>query len=104
MGMDKDTDAYRGLLAPQPHAVVVFGLSDGVILDVNEAALELYGYSRAEMIGLSYAALSAGAETKVHKRKDGSTLVVEADRSTLKVKGREVGVAVIHKRPRALIT
>lgn len=93
--MDKDTDLYRGIFSSHPHATVLFGLTDGAILDVNDAALALYGYGRGEMIGLSYASLFADPEAKVHRRKDGSKLMIEAHRSTLSVEGREVGVAVI---------
>lgn len=99
--MDKDTDLYRGIFSSHPHATVLFGLSDGVILDVNDAALALYGYGRGEMIGLSYASLFADPEAKVHRRKDGSKLMIEAHRSTLSVEGREVGVAVIRDLTRA---
>ena len=95
MGMDKDTGVYRRIFSSHPHATVLFGLSDGVILDVNDAALALYGYGRGEMIGLSYSSLFADPEAKVHRRKDGSKLMIEAHRSTLSVEGREVGVAVI---------
>lgn len=95
MGVDKDTGLYRGIVSSHPHAAVLFGLTDGVILDVNDAALALYGYRRGEMIGLSYSALFADPEAKVHRRKDGSKLMIESHRSTLSVEGREVGVAVI---------
>ena len=97
--MDTNTDLYREIFSGHPHATVLFGLSDGVILDVNDAALALYGYGREEMIGLSYSALSADPEAKVHKRKDGSTLMIEAQRSTFIVEGREVGVAMIREMP-----
>lgn len=93
--MNMNTDVYRSIFTSHPHATVLFGLLDGVICDVNDAALALYGYGRDEMIGLSYSALSAGPEARLHRRKDGTTLAVETHRSTLTVAGREVGVSVI---------
>lgn len=99
--MDKNTDLYRGLFSGHPHATVLFGLADGIILDVNAAALAMYGYGREEMIGLSYSQLFADPEAKVHKRKDGSPLMIEAHRTTLSVGGREVGVAVLRDMSRS---
>ena len=48
----------------------------GGFIAVNDAALALYGYSRAEFLGLKRAALEApdaedGAAPVAHQRKDG---------------------------------
>jgi PAS domain-containing protein len=97
--MGKNTEGYRFIFAGRPHPTIVFGLIDGLIEEVNDAALALYGYSREEMIGLPYTALSAQPEAKLHKRKDGSLLAIEADHSTVSVAGREVGVSVLREIP-----
>ena len=96
-GMDTKADVYRQIFATHPHATILFGLIDGRIEEVNEAALALYGYSREEMIGLPLAALAAAPEAILHKRKDGSMLAIEAHHSTVSVEGREVGVSVIRQ-------
>ncbi len=93
--MDRNGDVYHQIFACHPHATILFGLMDGLIEDANDAALALYGYGREEMIGLPFSALAAAPEAKLHKRKDGSMLAIEAHRSTLNIGGREVGVAVI---------
>ena len=95
--MDTKAEVYRHLFATHPHATIVFGLIDGRIEEVNEAALILYGYTRDEMIGLPIEALAAAPEAKLHKRKDGSVLAIEAQQSTVSVEGREVGVSVIRQ-------
>ena len=97
--MDHSADLYRRIFSSHPHATILFGLMDGLIVDVNDAALMLYGYGREEMVGLPLSALSAEPEAKLHKRKDGSILLIEAHRSTLSVEGREVGVSVIREIP-----
>jgi PAS domain-containing protein len=95
--MDKNTDLYRQIFSSHPHPTILFGLMDGLIEDVNDAALTLYGYDRREMVGLPFSALSAQSEARLHKRKDGSMLTIEAQRSTVNIGGREVGVAVIRE-------
>ncbi len=87
------------IYSTRPHATVVFGLIDGLILGANDAALALYGYTREELVGMKYALLSAEPDVKVHKRKDGSKLMVEFQHSTESVEGREVGVSVIRPLP-----
>lgn len=65
----------------------------------NDAALAIYGYAREELVGLPLSALSADPEAKVHRRKDGFMLVIEAHHSTASLAGREVGVSVIRGGP-----
>ncbi|MDD5301586.1 MAG: PAS domain S-box protein [Elusimicrobia bacterium] len=99
--MVNNPDLYRRVFSSHPHATIVFGLMDGLIEDVNDAALALYGYARSEMLGLPFSALSAEPEAILHKRKDGSVLSIEAHRTTMNIDGREVGVAVIREIPAA---
>ena len=100
--MDKGTDLYRRIFSSHPNATILFGLVDGIIVDVNDSALSLYGYGREEMVGLPLSALAAGPEAKLNKRKDGTMLMIEAHRSVMKVDGREVGMSVIRELPAEL--
>jgi len=92
-----NSKVYQQIFSSHPHATVLFGLIDGRIEEVNDAALNLYGYGREEMIGLPFAALSAAPEAKVHKRKDGTMFAIEAHHSTLTLDGREIGIAIIRE-------
>jgi PAS domain-containing protein len=100
--MDKNTNLYRRIFSSHPHATILFGLVDGIIEDVNDSALTLYGYGREEMIGLPLSALTAGPEAKLNKRKDGTMIMIESHRSIMNVGGREVGVSVIRELPEEL--
>ena len=95
--MATNADVYRRIFSSHPHATILFGLIDGRIEEVNDAALALYGYGREEMIGLPFAALSAAPEAKVHKRKDGTMFAIEAHHSTLSLDGREIGVSIMRE-------
>lgn len=44
---------YRGLFEHAQDAIVIFDPDGELILDVNERACELYGYSRDELVGMS---------------------------------------------------
>jgi two-component system cell cycle sensor histidine kinase/response regulator CckA len=110
--MDADNDLYRAVFAGSPDAIIVFGVPEGRIEDVNDAALALYGYTRAEMIGLPVTALTADpgpsaaifrsmatveavvVRDRTHKRKDGSTFTIEAHGSTVLVGSRKVGLSI----------
>ncbi len=85
-----------------------------VILDVNPAALRIYGYSRAELVGRPVSILNESADSadalmkKVcgvpaggginfevrHKRKDGSVFTVEASGHDMLVGGRRLAISV----------
>ncbi len=95
--MGQTSDASRRIFSSQPDPTILFGLIDGRIEDANDAALAMYGYAREEMIGLPLTALSADPSAKLHKRKDGSLLAIEASHTTLKHEGREKGVSVIRE-------
>ncbi|MFN7928464.1 MAG: PAS domain S-box protein [Blastocatellia bacterium] len=53
---------YRLLFEVTPLPVLVYDLADFSLLDVNQAALETYGYSRAEFLRLTIANLLAPAD------------------------------------------
>ena len=110
--MAKNLDLCRPISSNIPDAIIVFGVAETRIEDANDAALALYGYAREEMIGLPVSALTAEPEAsaedlrrlalgetifvpnRLQKRKDGSTFLVEAHRSPLRVGGRAVGISV----------
>jgi PAS domain S-box-containing protein len=91
----RSEEKYRLIFNRENDAIVMTDADSLKFLDVNKAAEKLYGYSKAEFLGMTALALSAepenshltlraGAETdgvrvpmRKHKRKDGTILTVE---------------------------
>jgi PAS domain S-box-containing protein len=107
--------SYRALFHQTPLPKWVYDQETLAFLDVNDAAVRHYGYSRDEFLRMTtkdlYApeevprllatvrALAFGqSETSVwhHRRKDGTTIEVEVTRRTLELGGRPVGMSVAH--------
>ncbi len=100
---------YRLLFDVTPLPVFVFDLESYAILDVNQAALETYGYTRAEFLTLTMAALLTPAdfaylkehleaqptihrekEIWQHVRKNGASFTVEVNAHTVNLGARRV--------------
>ena len=87
---------------------------DGTLYDFNEAASELYGYTREELFGLKTGALSVSMPKKnvelwqklkdlkqmqwesIHKKKDGTTMNVEVIANFLDYQGKELSCSFIN--------
>ena len=112
----KRAERYRGryeLLARHAHDVVMFlRPTDGRILEANDAAARAYGYSHAELLGLTIADIRA-PETRselpehlrlaagggqlletTHMRKDGTRFPVEVSARGTSLEGEPVILAV----------
>ncbi len=97
---------YRELFSRSSDAVVVFDAQGERIVDANEAALSLYGYSRREFLRLKardlWADQSGGAMpgkqaiVRLEKKKDGTTFEAEGTRVPLTVKGRRMIMSLKH--------
>jgi len=95
---------YRRLFEHAHDAIIVFALKGETILDVNNRACELYGFSHQEMIGMSLEKISRDvAQGKrrilrtmkhktfqnfetVHFRKDGSEMLLEVNAALITYK------------------
>ena len=106
-------EKYRRLFATVPDALAVFDAQTQRVLDVNEAALRLYGYTRDEFLSLEFADISADPQqcqaniqqviattqdripVGYHKKKDGTVFPVEVSTSSFILSGRSVLCGVV---------
>lgn len=107
---DSEKD-YRELFENAHDAIIIYRPDDYIILDVNESACKIYGYTRNEFIGLSIENISnvqehelspiTGEEGKsrfetIHFRKDGSPMYLEVNVTNVIYKGQNAVVSVNH--------
>ena len=102
-------ERYRQLFEVESDAILVVEVDSGRILDVNAAALSVYGYSREEFLGLAVGHISAEPEktratiagrlTQVqlrwHRKKDGTLFPVEITGNYFVSQGCNIHVAAI---------
>jgi PAS domain S-box-containing protein len=109
----EETLARYRFLADQARDIVLCVRRDGLLLEANEAALDAYGYSLPELLGLTIrdlratetqpftAAQMAQADAEgilfetVHRRKDGSLFPVEVSSRGTALGGERVLVSII---------
>jgi PAS domain S-box-containing protein len=108
---DSEKD-YKGLFENAHDAIIIFRPSDEIILDVNQSACEIYGYTRAEFIGLPVDIISdqnpegkkrieetlqkgktSRFETK-HRKKDGTEMLLEINATVVDYKGQRAIVSI----------
>ena len=101
-------EKYRQLFELETDAIIFIDMALRRVIDVNDAALRLYGYTREEFLALDVRALTAEpdatselaerlrihgrAETALrwHLRKDGSRVPIEAQAALFTLRGRQV--------------
>ncbi|MAT38444.1 MAG: hypothetical protein CL946_02440 [Ectothiorhodospiraceae bacterium] len=91
-------EKYRTMFESIADAICVIDRDSGKILDVNSAAVKLYGYSRSDLLSMSFtsfkveskdrrrAVASGKQQTEYHKRKDGAIFPVEIGSSPITLK------------------
>ena len=104
----------ENLIRNNPDAVLICDKENLKFLEVNEAAINLYGYRRDELLEMDLTDLysaediqllldSSSANTREgsfqgpykHRKKDGSTILVEMSRYSVKFKDREAHFNVV---------
>jgi PAS domain S-box-containing protein len=98
---------YRVLFERHPNPLWVYDLATAAFLAVNDAAVERYGYSRAEFLGMTLDAIRAPADVEHtrdpdrtedgewrHRTKDGAILDVDIAQHTLTFAGRPAALAI----------
>ncbi|MCK4657180.1 MAG: PAS domain S-box protein, partial [candidate division Zixibacteria bacterium] len=111
--LEESEEKYRRLFETETDAIMVFDAETRQFVDVNNAAVHLYGYSREEFLKIRHDDMTAeledsdvsikltlaGAVTRVpvryHKKKDGTIFPVEISASSFTMKGRKVLCGVI---------
>ncbi|MCC6426117.1 MAG: PAS domain S-box protein [Phycisphaerales bacterium] len=99
-------ERYREIFNRSYDAIVVFRPEDELILDANQRALELYGYSREEFVGRHFSLVSFSHEGSrnaidrtvatgsytdsawAQKTRDGSTIFVDVSSSLIEYQGK----------------
>jgi PAS domain S-box-containing protein len=109
--------SYRLLFSAESDAIIILDAATKQIVDVNEAALALYGYSREEFLQLSALEISAepekstahieevvsgkldvvspGPVQRLHKKKDGTIFPVEISSGVYVLQDRKMVCAII---------
>lgn len=106
---------YQLLFEVSPLPLVVYELSEYRILDVNQAAIETYGYSREEFLQLTPADFISPEEFQrlkrrlakdpvgerqhlisVHRKKNGDLINVEMDAYTVRLQGKLARLVIIN--------
>lgn len=112
--LDVREAAVRALFLANPEPRWIYDLTSFSFLEVNDAAIETYGWSRAEFLAMTIqdirsteeaarlAAQSGGARSPLHnsgswrhRRKDGSEIEVEVTTHPIRFEGREARAVLV---------
>lgn len=101
-------EKYRAVFAIEPDSLMLFDQESGVLLDANQSACTVYGYTHDEIITLKNIDISAEPEKTLdnfdefqqfipiqyHRKKDGTIFPVEISASQFSINGRSVMLGV----------
>lgn len=102
-------EKYRVVFEAESDALFLIDKETGSILNANNAAAEIYGYTRGQMVRMKISDMSAESEMteqarrqpqkkislRYHKKQDGTIFPVDITASTFVLDGREVILAAI---------
>jgi len=111
--LEKSEEKYRAMFDADPSPIIIVDRETFKILDVNATALDCYGYSKDEFVGMSFANLGSkidqevleGLEKissdqsefysrKLYRRKDGTSFYVNLHVSAVMFMGRDCLIVV----------
>jgi PAS domain S-box-containing protein len=103
---------YKGLFENAHDAIIIYRPDDEIILDINTRACEIYGYSRAEFIGMGLENITAdvsktrknikaivkdGSRQRyemAHRKKDGTKMSLEINAAVVNYKGQRAIMSI----------
>lgn len=106
-------EKYRRLFSTVSDSIMIFDAETLQFIDINDAALQLYGYTREEFLNLKYENITAEPEKSLesaaetlqdkrfalsvgyHKKKNGTVFPVEISASSFDLSGQTVLCGVI---------
>jgi len=106
---------YHNVFESAAEAMIVVDRDSGKILDANTAAIQLYGYTRAELLSLSLPALTHEHERMIppdhvgmlhiseqpHKKKDGTLFPAEISGNVYPQKRRTIAILTVRDSTRS---
>lgn len=109
LALRESEEKYRHLFELESDAIFLVDKETGNILEVNESAIDMYGFNREELLRMKNADLSEEPDKtkhatqeqlhqipiRYHRKKDGSVFPVEITASHLKYKDRDAHIAAI---------
>jgi len=107
--LKESEEKYRALFDAGSDGIIVVDSETGIIIDCNNALLEMYGYQKDEVIGQHDTNLSADPDTtraaikegihhvpiRYHKKKDGTVFPVEIMSNVMTLNGRRVTIGAV---------
>ena len=105
----ENEEKYRTLFEMESDAIGLIEIETGQMLEVNKAFLDLYGYTREEVLKMKNTDFSSEPDkttqatrshsnyvpVRYHKKKDGTVFPTEITASVFKYQGRYVHIAAI---------
>jgi PAS domain S-box-containing protein len=111
--LKENEEKFRKIFNNEIDAISIFNIETRKLIDVNDAFLNLYGYTREEVLKLTVDDISAEPDSskkaikksavegdtlilkRLHKKKDGSEITVELSAGPFTWKGEKVMFAVV---------
>lgn len=105
---------YDLIMQTNPDAIFIYDIDNLKFLEVNDAAVKMYGYKRNELLNMDLTDLYAPEDIQTliessdsknlsgaftgpwrHKKKDGSSVLVEISKASLEYKGKRAHINIV---------
>ena len=105
---------YDAIMKISPQPMFIYNLDNLKFLEVNDAVVKLYGYSKEELMNMDLTDLYAPEDIQTllesansksqsndftgpwrHKKKDGTSIIVEISKSALEYKGKSAHINIV---------